>query len=88
MSNLAGRLAGDDFEEAFLKSLPSVGYRLPVKNILLSTGPSEAKAEFLPSTRKLQEMGRSSLAGSWKPCPGNPSPTSRPRAGASTAEGS
>jgi carbamoyl-phosphate synthase large subunit len=48
---------GDDFEEAFLKSLLSVGYRLPVKSILLSTGPIEAKAEFLPSTRKLQEMG-------------------------------
>jgi carbamoyl-phosphate synthase large subunit len=48
---------GDDFEEAFLKSLLSVGYRLPVKNILLSTGPIEVKAEFLPSTRKLQEMG-------------------------------
>jgi carbamoyl-phosphate synthase large subunit len=48
---------GDDFEEAFLKSLLSVGYRLPIKNILVSTGPIESKAEFLPSTRKLAEMG-------------------------------
>jgi len=48
---------GPDFEEAFLKSLLSVGYRLPVKNILLSTGPIETKAEFLPSTRILAEMG-------------------------------
>jgi carbamoyl-phosphate synthase large subunit len=48
---------GDDFEEAFLKSLLSVGYRLPIKNILLSTGPIESKAEFLPSSRKLAEMG-------------------------------
>jgi carbamoyl-phosphate synthase large subunit len=48
---------GDDFEEAFLKSLLSVGYRLPVKNILLSTGPIESKAEFLASTRILAEMG-------------------------------
>ena len=48
---------GDDFEEAFLKSLLSVGYRLPVKNILLSTGPIETKAEFLPSTRKLEQLG-------------------------------
>ena len=48
---------GDDFEEAFLKSLLSVGYRLPIKNILLSTGPIESKAEFLSSTRVLQEMG-------------------------------
>src|SRR3989442_439644 len=38
---------GDDFEEAFLKALLSVGYQMPVQNILLSTGPVEAKAAFL-----------------------------------------
>jgi len=48
---------GDDFEEAFLKSLISVGYRLPIKNVLLSTGPIESKAEFLNSTKILKEMG-------------------------------
>ncbi|MBN1479364.1 carbamoyl-phosphate synthase (glutamine-hydrolyzing) large subunit [candidate division KSB1 bacterium] len=48
---------GDDFEEAFLKALLSVGYKLPVKNILLSTGPIESKAEFLHSTRLLEKMG-------------------------------
>ena len=48
---------GDDFEEAFLKSLLSVGYKLPVKSILLSTGPIETKAEFLASTRILEQMG-------------------------------
>ncbi|MBN1999430.1 carbamoyl-phosphate synthase (glutamine-hydrolyzing) large subunit [candidate division KSB1 bacterium] len=48
---------GDDFEEAFLKSLLSVGYKLPIKNILLSTGPIETKADFLPSARILQKMG-------------------------------
>lgn len=48
---------GDDFEEAFLKALLAVGYQLPVKNILLSTGPVEAKATFLECTRKLYEMG-------------------------------
>jgi len=48
---------GDDFEEAFLKSLLSVGYKLPIKSILLSTGPIESKAEFLSSTRMLKEMG-------------------------------
>ena len=47
---------GDDFEEAFLKALLSVGYRLPVKNILLSTGPIESKAEFLSNSRMLMEM--------------------------------
>lgn len=48
---------GDDFEEAFLKSLLSVGFHLPLKNILLSTGPIEAKAAFLESTRILQDLG-------------------------------
>ncbi len=48
---------GDDFDEAFLKSLLSVGYRLPIKRVLLSTGPIESKAEFLQSTRMLHELG-------------------------------
>jgi carbamoyl-phosphate synthase large subunit len=48
---------GDDFEEAFLKALLSVGYRLPVTSVLLSTGPVEAKAAFLESSRTLQRMG-------------------------------
>jgi len=48
---------GEDFEEAFLKALLSVGYHLPVRNILLSTGPVEAKAAFLKSTRILKELG-------------------------------
>ncbi|MCP4401751.1 MAG: carbamoyl-phosphate synthase (glutamine-hydrolyzing) large subunit [bacterium] len=48
---------GDDFHEAFLKSLISVGFKLPKKNILLSTGPIENKVEFLPSLRLLADMG-------------------------------
>src|SRR5207247_5568113 len=48
---------GDDFEEAFLKALLSVGYHLPVRSILLSTGPVEAKAAFLESARTLQDLG-------------------------------
>jgi carbamoyl-phosphate synthase large subunit len=48
---------GDDFEEAFLKALLSVGYRLPVSSVLLSTGPVEAKAAFLESSRTLQRLG-------------------------------
>ena len=48
---------GDDFEEAFLKSLLSVGYRLPIRNVLLSTGPTESKAAFLESARILCDMG-------------------------------
>ena len=53
---------GDDFEEAFLKSLLSVGYKLPIKNILLSTGPITTKAMFLASTRKLEELGMNFFA--------------------------
>jgi carbamoyl-phosphate synthase large subunit len=47
---------GDDFEEAFLKALLSVGYSLPVKNILLSTGPVRAKAAFLESMKLLEGL--------------------------------
>ncbi len=48
---------GDSFEEAFLKALLSVGYRFPEKNILLSTGPFESKALFLPDAQRLHKMG-------------------------------
>ena len=48
---------GDDFEEAFLKALISVGFKFPLKNILISTGPLENKAEFISSARLLKEAG-------------------------------
>ncbi|HQG44352.1 MAG TPA: carbamoyl-phosphate synthase (glutamine-hydrolyzing) large subunit [bacterium] len=48
---------GDDFDEAFLLALLSVGYRLPIRTVLLSTGPIESKVEFLGATRKLHEIG-------------------------------
>ncbi|UCF50460.1 MAG: carbamoyl-phosphate synthase (glutamine-hydrolyzing) large subunit [Thermoplasmatales archaeon] len=48
---------GDDFNEAFIKSLISVGFKPPQKTILLSTGPIDSKMEFLQSTRKLSELG-------------------------------
>ncbi len=47
---------GNDFNEAFLKSLLSVGFKLPRKNILLSTGPLESKVDFLESTRILKDL--------------------------------
>ena len=47
---------GDDFEEAFLKAMLSVGYRLPVNTILLSTGPVESKAAFLDCAAALCTM--------------------------------
>jgi len=48
---------GDDFNEAYLKSLISVGFDLPKKTILLSTGPLESKTEFLNSTKVLEKLG-------------------------------
>ncbi len=48
---------GDDFYEALLKSLIAVGFSIPKKNILLSTGPTESKAELLDSIRRLTERG-------------------------------
>ena len=48
---------GDDFNEAFLKSLISTGFKIPNKTILLSTGPIGSKAEFLESTKILNNMG-------------------------------
>jgi len=48
---------GEDFEEAFLKALLSVGYRLPIRGVLLSTGPIEVKAVFTRSARILSLMG-------------------------------
>ncbi|MCB2231015.1 carbamoyl-phosphate synthase (glutamine-hydrolyzing) large subunit [bacterium] len=48
---------GWDFDEAFLKALISVGFRLPLKRVLLSTGPIESKAAFMRGARNLEEMG-------------------------------
>ncbi|MBN2489784.1 MAG: ATP-grasp domain-containing protein, partial [Planctomycetes bacterium] len=48
---------GEDFDDAFLKALLSVGFRLPIRRVLLSTGPLEYKAAFLESTRQLGRAG-------------------------------
>ncbi len=48
---------GDDFDEAFLKSLLSIGFEFPKKTILLSTGDIENKLNFLRETRWLSDMG-------------------------------
>ncbi len=48
---------GDDFAEAFLKAMLSVGYKLPIRSVLLSTGPLEGKAEFVASAKALQNSG-------------------------------
>ncbi len=48
---------GDDTNEAVLKSMLSVGYRIPKKNILLSTGSAKQKAELLSAAKKLADNG-------------------------------
>jgi len=48
---------GENYYEAILKSMLSVGYRLPVKNVLISSGPSRSKVELLNSARMLKERG-------------------------------
>jgi carbamoyl-phosphate synthase large subunit len=48
---------GKDFNEAFLKSLISVGYRFPIKSILVSSGSIESKAELLESMRIFKDLG-------------------------------
>jgi carbamoyl-phosphate synthase large subunit len=48
---------GDDLHEAFLQSFISVGYRIPKKAVLLSTGSPQTKAELLNSCRLLKDMG-------------------------------
>jgi len=48
---------GDDFNEAFLKSIISIGFKVPKKAVLLSTGTLKDKAELLDDIRKLYETG-------------------------------
>ena len=48
---------GDDFNEALLKSILSVGYRIPEKNILVSSGDALQKADLLNACRLLADHG-------------------------------
>jgi carbamoyl-phosphate synthase large subunit len=48
---------GDETPEAILSSMLSVGYRIPKKGILLSTGMTGQKTEMLNASRLLQEKG-------------------------------
>lgn len=48
---------GEDSRTALLKSMLSVGHRIPEKRILLSTGDGKQKAEMLSAARMLQEHG-------------------------------
>ena len=48
---------GDDTNTALLKSMLSVGHRIPKRNILLSTGGPKQKAEMLDAARQLVKSG-------------------------------
>ena len=50
---------GDNFYEAILKSMLSVGYTIPKQNIFLSTGPTKSKLELLEPCRLLVKKGYS-----------------------------
>ena len=53
---------GDSFHEALLKAMYSVGYRMPVKAVLISSGPAKSKADLLESVRLLEKRGYSIFA--------------------------
>ena len=59
---------GDDSNEAILKSMLSVGYKIPEKNILLSSGDARQKADLLAAAKLLAEKGYNLFAtgGSYK----------------------
>jgi len=48
---------GDDYYETLLKSMLSVGHRIPQKNILMSSGTMRDKIELLKPARLLVENG-------------------------------
>ncbi len=48
---------GDDYYEAVLKAMLSVGMRIPKKNVLMSSGTLHSKVDLLESARLLHEKG-------------------------------
>ena len=48
---------GDDTNEAILKSMLSVGYRIPKRSVLLSTGGYKQKVDMLDAAHLLHEQG-------------------------------
>ena len=48
---------GDDTNEAILKAMISVGYRVPEKNILISSGDPKQKADLLSVAKLLADKG-------------------------------
>lgn len=48
---------GDDFNEAILKAMLSVGYIVPKKGILISSGEAKSKVDLLEACKLLHEKG-------------------------------
>ncbi len=48
---------GENYYEAILNSMLSVGYRVPEQNVLFSSGPARSKIELLDSAKKLASKG-------------------------------
>ncbi len=48
---------GEDYHEAILKAMLSVGYRIPKQSVLLSTGDARSKSELLGAALLLQQRG-------------------------------
>ena len=48
---------GDDFNEALLNAMIAVGFSIPKKAVMFSTGAAKSKVELLDSSRMLQQKG-------------------------------
>ena len=48
---------GDDFNEALLNAMIAVGFSIPRKAVMFSTGAAKSKVELLESSRMLQKKG-------------------------------
>lgn len=48
---------GDDFNEALLNAMIAVGFSIPKKAVMFSTGAAKSKVELLESSRMLQQKG-------------------------------
>ena len=48
---------GDDFDEALLNAMIAVGFSIPKKAVMFSTGAAKSKVDLLESSRMLQKKG-------------------------------
>ena len=48
---------GDDFSEALLTSMISVGYSIPKKAVMVSSGDTRSKVDLLDACKMLQDNG-------------------------------